>query len=80
MPLAKVSEKGQITLPSEIRKAYNISKASYVRIIPVSDGLKLIPVNPDGISSLKGVIKVEGEQDFTAVRAKVREQRIHEGH
>jgi AbrB family looped-hinge helix DNA binding protein len=80
MSLAKVSEKGQLTLPSEIRRKYSIGKASYVRIIPLEDGIKLVPVNQGGIASLKGVVKVDGEQDFTAIRNQVREARCREDH
>ena len=78
MSLAKISEKGQLTLPREIRQKYNINKASYVRIIPLEDGIKLVPANQGGISSLRGVVKVDGEQDFRAVRTQVMEVRCRE--
>lgn len=80
MSLAKISEKGQLTLPREIRRKYNIGKASYVRIIPLEDGVKLVPVNQGGIASLKGVVKVDGKQDFKAIRNHVMEARYREDH
>lgn len=80
MSLAKVSEKGQLTLPKEIRQKYNINKASYVRIIPLEDGVKLVPTNQWGISSLRGVVKVDGEQDFEVIRNQVMEARHRENH
>jgi AbrB family looped-hinge helix DNA binding protein len=80
MSLAKISEKGQLTLPKEIRRRYNINKASYVRIIPLEDGVKLVPTNQGGISSLRGVVKVDGEQDFRAIRNQVMETRYRENH
>lgn len=80
MSFAKVSKKGQLTLPSDIRKKYNIATASYVRIIQLEDGVKLVPVSQKGIASLKGVIKVDGEQDFKAIRQKTMETRNHENH
>ncbi len=80
MPLAKISEKGQLTLPREIRQKYNINKASYVRIIPLEDGVKLVPTNQGGISSLRGVVKVNEEQDFRAIRNQVMEARYREKH
>jgi len=80
MLLAKISEKGQLTLPREIRQKYNINKASYVRIIPLEDGVKLVPTNQGGISSLRGVVKVDGEQDFRAIRNQVMEARYRENH
>ena len=80
MSLAKISEKGQLTLPREIRQRYNITKASYVRIIPLEDGVKLVPTNQGGISSLRGVVKVDGEQDFRAIRNQALETRYRENH
>jgi len=78
LSLAKISEKGQLTLPKEIRQKYNINKASYVRIIPLEDGIKLVPTNQGGISSLRGAVKVDGKQDFRAVRNQVMEVRCRE--
>lgn len=80
MSFAKISEKGQLTLPKEIRQKYNINKASYVRIIPLEDGVKLVPTNQMGISSLRGVVKVDGEQDFSAISDQVMEARYRENH
>ena len=80
MSLAKISGKGQLTLPKEIRRKYNINKASYVRIIPLEDGVKLVPTNQRGISSLRGIVKVEGKQDFRAIRNQVMEERHREDH
>jgi AbrB family looped-hinge helix DNA binding protein len=80
MSLAKISEKGQLTLPKEIRRRYNINKASYVRIIPLEDGVKLVPANQGGISSLRGVVKVDGEQDFRDIRNQVMEAHCRESH
>jgi bifunctional DNA-binding transcriptional regulator/antitoxin component of YhaV-PrlF toxin-antitoxin module len=78
--LAKVSEKGQLTPPAEIRRKYEITKASYVRIIPLEDEVKLVPVNSMGIASLRGVVQVDGPQDFDAIRRDVMEARHRERH
>jgi AbrB family looped-hinge helix DNA binding protein len=80
MSLSKISKKGQLTLPIEIRRKYNISNASYVRIIQLEDGIKLVPVGQGGIASLKGVVKVDGEQDFKAIRSQVMEARYRADH
>jgi len=78
MSIAKISGKGQLTLPSEIRKKYNMTKSSLVRVIPLEDGVKLVPINKGGISALRGIIKVDGKQDFKAIRHQVMEARVHE--
>ena len=78
MSLAKISAKGQLTLPKAVRQKYNMDKASYIRIIPLEDGVKLVSANQGGIASLRGVVKVE--QDFKAIRNQVMETRYRENH
>ena len=80
MSLAKISAKGQLTLPKAVRQKYNMDKASYIRIIPLEDGVKLVSANQGGIASLRGVVKVDGEQDFKAIRNQVMETRYRENH
>ena len=78
MPFAKVSKKGQVTLPKEIREKYNIVAGGYVRFIQLEDGVKLLPTNQKGISAIKGVVKVRGKQDFGAIRGQVMEKRYRQ--
>jgi AbrB family looped-hinge helix DNA binding protein len=80
MTLSKISKKGQLTLPVRIRRKYNIGESSYIRIIELEDGIKLVPVGQGGIASLKGAVKVDGEQDFKAIRSQVMEARYREDH
>jgi AbrB family looped-hinge helix DNA binding protein len=70
MTIAKVSEKGQLTLPAAIRKKLNISKGSYVRVTIIGEEIRLIP-ETKSLSSLRGIVKVKGEQDFQAIRDQV---------
>ncbi len=70
MAIAKVSEKGQLTLPAEIRKRLNIDKGSYVSISIIGEEIRLIPQSRN-LSSLRGIVKVNGEQDFKAVRGHI---------
>jgi len=39
----KVGEKGQITIPAEYRRAYNIEKDSQLLLIQIGDALMIIP-------------------------------------
>lgn len=70
MAIAKVSEKGQLTLPAEIRKKLNIMKGTYMRISIEGEEIRLIP-ETKSLSSLRGIVKVKGEQDFNAIREHV---------
>ena len=70
MTIAKISEKGQLTLPVEIRKKLNINPGSYLRIAIHGEEIRLIP-QPQSLSSLRGIVKVSGKQDFPAIRQQV---------
>jgi len=67
MTIAKVSEKGQVTLPAAIRKKLNIGQGSYVRIVASGKEIRLIP-ETKSLSSLRGIVKINGEQDFKMIR------------
>ena len=70
MTIAIVSEKGQLTLPAEIRKKLNIKTGSYLRIAIIGEEIRLIP-EAKSLSSLRGIVKIAGEQDFKAIREQV---------
>lgn len=65
--LAKVSRKGQITLPAEVRRRFNIGHGTYVRFVIEKDGVHIIPAEK-GIEALKGSVKVSGPQDLKKAR------------
>ena len=75
--LAKISKKGQITLPAEIRKRLGITAGEYVRFVIEDKAIRLEP-SAGGISSLRGCLKVGGPQDFKVIRQSVMEARAHE--
>ena len=77
MTVAKVSDKGQLTLPAEIRKKLNIGKGSYVRIAISGAEIRLIP-ETRSLSTLRGIVKTTGEQDFKAIREQVMGDISHE--
>lgn len=75
--IAKVSEKGQLTLPAEIRKKLNIVTGSYIRIAISGEEIRLIP-ETNSLSSLRGIVKVEKEQDFKAIRGHAMREVVRE--
>lgn len=74
---AGVSKKGQVTLPSEVRKHLNIKPRTDVCFIIEDDGVRIIPAGGK-IESLKGIIKTAGPQDFTTARRQAMEEMAHE--
>ncbi len=73
----KVSEKGQITLPAELRKKLNVEPGSFIEIKEEEGVYKIIP-QKQGIKRLKGAVPVEGKQDFKHSRDKTMEELSHE--
>ncbi len=63
----KVSSKGQITLPAEVRKRLNIKPGTFLSVVADSTGVYLTPVK-ESISQLRGAVTVDGPQDFKKIR------------
>ncbi len=49
-----ITEKGQVTIPSELRKRYNLLPGKKVVFIPTKDGI-LIKPSPE-MTSLRGIL------------------------
>ena len=64
MKTATVSTKGWIVVPKEMRVKYNLMPGSKVQIVDYGEGLAIIPLPEDPISSLRGMFT--GSQSLTA--------------
>ena len=73
----KVSGKGQVTLPVEVRKKLNIGPGSYIQINEEEGVYKIIP-QEQGIRKWKGAVQVKGKQDFKNSRHKAMEELANE--
>ncbi|MDW7730374.1 MAG: AbrB/MazE/SpoVT family DNA-binding domain-containing protein [Bacillota bacterium] len=69
---AKVSSKGQITLPASIRKYLNAEPGTTLEIVREGEGIYITAVKGD-ISALQSTVQVDETQDFKAIREKVME-------
>lgn len=74
---AKVSKKGQITLPAEVRRLLKLQPGARVRFVMEENAVRLLPVE-GGIVSLKGAVKVDTPQDFKVARHWTMEERGRE--
>lgn len=63
--LLRVSKKGQITLPKNLRKELGINPGDSVLITQKDDEFVLTPVT-ETLFDLRGFIPVSGPQDFEA--------------
>jgi len=64
---AKVSSKGQITLSADIRKHLNIKPGMYLSVVEDGEGIYITPVK-ENLSNLKGIVAVDGEQNYKVIR------------
>lgn len=76
----KVGEKGQITIPTEYRRAYNIDKDSQLLLIQIGDALMIVPQdealeriskNIEDALHGKGITSEEAKAKLKRVRKKL---------
>jgi AbrB family looped-hinge helix DNA binding protein len=78
MYTAKVSEKGWVVIPKELRRKYGLKKGTQVQVVDYGDVLALIPLPDDPVEALHGML--EGGPSLTAdlmeerARERVREE------
>ena len=72
----RVTSRGQITIPREVRNQLNLNKGSIVSVVVKNGRAELIPVEDD-VMALKGSVPVDGPQDFDAIEIEV-EKRVAE--
>lgn len=55
--IVTVSSKGQIVLPAELRRKYDIQAGSRLAIVDMAGAIYLVPVSDDPLSELCGMFK-----------------------
>jgi len=55
--VADVRERGEITIPKELREKYNLTEKTEVRLIPKVEGILIKQKVKDPLSHLKGLAK-----------------------
>lgn len=66
----RVSPKGQVTLPREIRRKLKIKSGDQMAVILDGDQIVFKPFTKT-LLEIRGSVKVSGEQDFEKIRADV---------
>jgi len=74
--IVTVSSKGQIVLPAELRRKYDIQAGSRLAIVDLAGAIYLVPVSDDPLSELVGMFKDTpgfSSADFLAERRRERD-------
>lgn len=75
---SSVSTKGQLVIPYKLRKKYGIKPHTIIRWIDTGQGLMLIPLTEDPISSSKGMLKGTNVSTQSYLKAKEEDKRLEE--
>jgi AbrB family looped-hinge helix DNA binding protein len=69
-----VTAKGQIVIPSKIRRKFNIEQGTKLYIEERGDELVLKPVTPDYVEKISGVLDTGGKLSKTLLRERAVEK------
>jgi len=70
---AKLSKKGQVTIPADVRRQLKLRPGARVRFQVGNDSVEILPIE-GGFESLKGSVKVDTKQNFKSARHKAMEK------
>ncbi|NOX62686.1 MAG: AbrB/MazE/SpoVT family DNA-binding domain-containing protein [Chloroflexi bacterium] len=70
MPIAKIGQRGQMTIPRKVREWMNLSEGDRVFLVRNGNQIRMHPAKRT-LLDLRGAIKVPGPQDFTEIRRQV---------
>lgn len=79
MSIAKISSKGWLVIPAELRRKYRLEPGQYLRVVDYGGVLSLVPQHKDpiehGMGSLKGGTSLVEALLESRTRERVREKK-----
>ncbi len=76
METGYVTSKGQLVIPSKLRKKFGIKAGTRVNFYEEEDGIKIIPVTPELIKSNIGFLKGKGDLMKALMEEKKKEREL----
>ena len=67
MVISRIGRRGQLTLPSEVRRKANLKEGDQVAFVVEGEHIVLQPLTQT-LLDLRGSVAVAGPQDFAAIR------------
>lgn len=74
MITTKVGQRGQVTIPSKIRRQIGLREGDRIAVLLQEGQVILLPIT-QSLLDLRGSVSVENAQDFDDVRRQVKEGR-----
>ena len=63
----KIRDRGELTVPKELRERYRLATKTEVKFIPKVDGILIKPKVSDPVSEIKGLVKDVWPKDVSSV-------------
>lgn len=76
MEVGYVTSKGQLVIPSKLRKMFGIKDGTRVNFYTDNEGIKIVPVTEDTIDSNIGFLKTEGKLMKALMEEKKKEREL----
>jgi AbrB family looped-hinge helix DNA binding protein len=61
MKILRVTSNGRITIPTKLRKKYNLKPGTRINFVEEKDGIKIIPLAKETIRTNAGFLKIKGK-------------------
>ena len=71
MVISRIGKRGQITLPRELRAAWEVDEGDRIAFLQRGEEVVLLPLKQT-LRDLRGSVPASGPQDFEAIREQVR--------
>jgi AbrB family looped-hinge helix DNA binding protein len=78
MPRARITSKGQITIPKEIRDLMGVGQGDSVDFVANNGHVELYPIKKRSVAEFRGLFKVERALPFEEERARAWDARARE--
>ena len=76
MEAGYVTSKGQLVIPSKMRRKFGIKPGTRVNFYEEEDGIKIVPLTPEVIDSNIGFMKTNGKLLKTLMEEKKKEREL----
>jgi AbrB family looped-hinge helix DNA binding protein len=66
----RIGNRGQITLPIEIRRQFGLREGDRIALVPQGEQVVMLPITQT-LLDLRGSVTVTGPQDFSTIRKQI---------